>query len=44
MLIKVARGKAGEIHPLMWVVAILFLVFFLQGWYLALGQPAAPAA
>ena len=43
VLIKVARGKAGEIHPLMWVVAILFLVFFLQGWYLSITQPA-PAA
>ena len=43
VLIKVARGKAGEIHPLMWVVAILFLVFFLQGWYLSVTQPA-PAA
>ena len=39
VLIKVARGKAGEIHPLMWVVAILFLVFFLQGWYLSITQP-----
>jgi AGZA family xanthine/uracil permease-like MFS transporter len=44
VLIKVARGKAGEVHPLMWVVAILFLVFFMQAWYLAFGQPAAPAA
>jgi AGZA family xanthine/uracil permease-like MFS transporter len=43
VLIKVARRKAGEIHPLMWVVAILFLVFFLQGWYLSITQPAPPA-
>ena len=42
VLIKVARGKAGEVHPLMWVVAILFLVFFMQAWYLAFGQPPAP--
>ncbi len=41
VLIKVARGKAGEVHPLMWVVAILFLVFFMQAWYLAFGKPAA---
>ena len=40
VVIKVARGKAREIHPLMWVVAILFLVFFLQGWYLSVTQPA----
>ena len=44
VLIKVAKGKAREVHPLMWVVAILFLVFFLQGWYLSIVQPAPPAA
>jgi AGZA family xanthine/uracil permease-like MFS transporter len=27
-LIKVVRGKIGEIHPLMWIVAILFVVYF----------------
>lgn len=32
VLIKVARGKMGDIHPLMWVVSIGFLIFFLQGW------------
>jgi AGZA family xanthine/uracil permease-like MFS transporter len=32
VLIKVAKGKAGVIHPLMWVVAVGFLVFFLQAW------------
>ena len=30
VLIKVAVGKVGEIHPLMWVVAIAFVVFFAQ--------------
>ena len=44
VLIKVARGKFREIHPLMWVVAILFLVFFLQGWYLSIINPPPPAA
>jgi AGZA family xanthine/uracil permease-like MFS transporter len=29
-LIKVVRGKFGDIHPLMWVVAIAFLVYFAQ--------------
>jgi adenine/guanine/hypoxanthine permease len=43
VIIKVARGKAGEVHPLMWIVSILFLVFFLQGWYLSIVAPA-PAA
>jgi AGZA family xanthine/uracil permease-like MFS transporter len=32
VLIKLARGKMGDIHPLMWVVSIGFLIFFLQGW------------
>ncbi len=32
VLIKVARGKVGEVHLLMWVVSIAFLVFFLQAW------------
>jgi adenine/guanine/hypoxanthine permease len=32
VLIKVTRGKASEIHPLMWAVSIAFVVFFLQTW------------
>ncbi|HEX9550039.1 MAG TPA: NCS2 family permease [Candidatus Limnocylindrales bacterium] len=32
VVIKLARGKLGEIHPLMWVVSIAFLLFFLQSW------------
>ncbi|HEU4321430.1 MAG TPA: NCS2 family permease [Acidimicrobiia bacterium] len=28
--IKVVKGKAGDLHPLMWVVAIAFLVYFGQ--------------
>ncbi|MFL5679006.1 MAG: NCS2 family permease, partial [Chloroflexota bacterium] len=31
-LIKVVRGKVAEIHPLMWVVSIAFLVFFARDW------------
>ena len=27
-LIKVVRGKAGSVHPLMWVVSALFVVYF----------------
>jgi adenine/guanine/hypoxanthine permease len=30
VLIKVAVGKVGEIHPLMWVVAAAFVIFFAQ--------------
>ncbi|MEO6578261.1 MAG: NCS2 family permease [Candidatus Limnocylindria bacterium] len=32
VLIKAVRGKFGEIHWLMWLVAIAFLVFFAQDW------------
>jgi len=32
VLIKVVRGKLAEIHWLMWIVAIAFLVFFAQDW------------
>jgi adenine/guanine/hypoxanthine permease len=43
VVIKVAKGKAGEIHPLMWIVAIMFLVYFLQDWLNAVisGTPAS---
>jgi AGZA family xanthine/uracil permease-like MFS transporter len=32
VLIKTVRGKVGEVHPLMWVVAIGFLIYFAQAW------------
>jgi adenine/guanine/hypoxanthine permease len=35
VVIKLIKRKAGEIHPLMWVVAIMFLIFFLQDWITA---------
>jgi adenine/guanine/hypoxanthine permease len=28
VLIKVVRGKTAQIHPLMWLVAVLFVVYF----------------
>ena len=28
VLIKTVRGKAAEVHPLMWLVAALFIVYF----------------
>ncbi|HET8605333.1 MAG TPA: NCS2 family permease [Marmoricola sp.] len=28
VLIKAARGKGGQVHPLLWVVAALFVVYF----------------
>ena len=36
VLLKVVRGKMAEIHVLMWVVSIAFVVFFLQNWIQAL--------
>jgi AGZA family xanthine/uracil permease-like MFS transporter len=32
VLIKVVRGKAAQVHPLMWVVSAAFLVFFGNVW------------
>jgi len=32
VLIKVARGKVSEIHPLMWIVSVAFLIYWLQSW------------
>ena len=32
VFLKVVRGKVGEIHPLMWVVSIAFLVYFANSW------------
>jgi AGZA family xanthine/uracil permease-like MFS transporter len=31
-LLKVVRGKLAEIHPLMWVVSIAFLIYFAKDW------------
>jgi AGZA family xanthine/uracil permease-like MFS transporter len=32
VLLKLVRGKVGGIHPLMWVVALAFVVYFAQAW------------
>lgn len=31
VLVKLARGKVKDIHPLMWVVSVLFLIYFTLG-------------
>jgi AGZA family xanthine/uracil permease-like MFS transporter len=31
VVLKIARGKAGAVHPLMYVVAALFVIYFVQG-------------
>ncbi len=28
VFIKIVRGKAGSIHPLLWVISVLFIVYF----------------
>jgi AGZA family xanthine/uracil permease-like MFS transporter len=33
VFIKLVRGKAGEVHPLMWATAIAFLLYFTQNVY-----------
>jgi AGZA family xanthine/uracil permease-like MFS transporter len=32
VLIKTVRGKTAEIHWLMWIVSVAFLIFFAQDW------------
>ncbi len=32
VLIKAVKGKIGEIHPLMWIVSIAFVLYWLQTW------------
>ena len=32
VLIKAIRGKFGEVHPLLWVVAVAFAIYFAQAW------------
>jgi AGZA family xanthine/uracil permease-like MFS transporter len=31
VLLRVVRGHARRVHPLMWVVALLFVVYFAIG-------------
>ena len=40
VVIKVVRGKMADIHPLMWVVAIAFAVYFAQTWINGIITPA----
>ncbi len=32
VIVKIVVGKAGQIHPLMWLVAAAFVVYFAQNW------------
>jgi adenine/guanine/hypoxanthine permease len=32
VLVMLARGRRGQVHPLMWVIAVLFVCFFAADW------------
>ena len=34
VLLRTAAGRARQVHPLMWVVSALFLLYFLRGLFL----------
>jgi AGZA family xanthine/uracil permease-like MFS transporter len=36
VILKLVRGKAADIHPLMWVVSVGFVIFFANAWIQAL--------
>ena len=44
VFLKVMRRKFGEIHWLMWLVAIAFLIYFLTTWITGMMAPAPPPA
>jgi AGZA family xanthine/uracil permease-like MFS transporter len=44
VVIKVVRGKIRDIHPLLWLVAIAFVIYFAQNWLTTLPFMARPAA
>lgn len=31
LVIKLVKGKAGKVSPLLWIIGLLFLIYFLQG-------------
>ena len=32
VVIKIVMGKLTQVHPLLWAVAVAFLIYFLQAW------------
>jgi adenine/guanine/hypoxanthine permease len=44
VVIKLVRGKAGDIHPLLWLVGVAFVVYFAQSWLNLVIDPPPPAA
>ena len=41
VIVKIVVGKAGQIHPLMWLVAVAFVVYFAQNWLNLMINPPA---
>jgi AGZA family xanthine/uracil permease-like MFS transporter len=41
VFLKVVRGRGGEVHPLLWLVAIAFLLYFAVPWLETLISPVA---
>ena len=41
--LKVIRGKLTEVHPLLWAVAIAFVIYFAQAYINGVVNPAPPA-
>jgi AGZA family xanthine/uracil permease-like MFS transporter len=44
VLLKVIRGKWRQVHWLMWIVAIAFLIYFLTTWITGIISPPPPVA
>jgi AGZA family xanthine/uracil permease-like MFS transporter len=44
VFLKVVKGRASEVHPLMWVAAIAFVLFFAAPWIQGVLTPAPPPA
>ena len=43
VFLKVARGKWAQVHWLMWLVAIAFLIYFMTTWITGIVSPPPPA-
>jgi AGZA family xanthine/uracil permease-like MFS transporter len=44
VFLKTVRGRASEIHPLLWIVTVGFLIFFAVPWLQGVISPPTPPA
>ena len=42
VFLKVVRGRAGQVHPLLWVVTVGFVIYFAVPWLQGIVSPAQP--